>query len=81
MIASNNAYVNSLRREIITKKVKLLLTLYRPLPTPPFYLVKPKLLALPPSPPKVSKNCTLSGALVTTVMFLVMVTGNLLHTP
>ena len=45
-----------LRRAIITEKVKLLLTLYRPLPSPLFYLVKPKLLALPPLPPKVSKN-------------------------
>ena len=33
-------------------------------PSPLFYLVKPKLLALPPK--KVSKNCTLSGASVTT---------------
>ena len=40
-----------LRHAIITEKVKLLLTLYRPLP-PLFYLVKPKLLALPPLPPK-----------------------------
>ena len=31
-----------------------------------FYLVKPKLLALTPSPPKVSKNCTPSRALVAT---------------
>ena len=41
-----------LRRVIITEKVKLLLTLYRPLPTPLFHLVKPKLLALPPLLPK-----------------------------
>ena len=33
-----------IRRVIITEKVKLLLTLYRPLPPP---LLKPKLLALP----------------------------------
>ena len=29
-----------------------------------FYLVKPKLLALPSLPPDVSKNSTLSGALI-----------------
>ena len=57
-----------LRRVIITEKVKLLLTLKRPLPPPLFYLVK--FLALPPLPPKVSKNCTLSGALVTTVRLI-----------
>ena len=52
-------------------KVKLLLTLYRPLPPPLFYLVKPKLLAFPPLPPKVSKSCTLSGALALTVRLIV----------
>ena len=62
--------VIGLRRVIITEEVKLLLTLYRPHPPPFFYLVKPKLLALPPLPPKVSKNCTLSGALVTTVRLI-----------
>ena len=56
-----------IRRNIITEKVKLLLTLYRPLPSPFFYLVKPKLLALPP---KVSKNCTLRGPLVTTARII-----------
>ena len=53
-------------RHTIHYKIRLLLTLYRLHPPPFFYIVKPKLLALQPLPPpkKVSKNCTLSGALV-----------------
>ena len=48
---SNKQFV-LLRRAINIKKVKFLLTLYGPLAPPTFYLVKPKLLALPPSPPQ-----------------------------
>ena len=48
------------RRVIITEKVKLLLTLT---PTSPFFLLS-KAKASCSSPPKVSKNCTLSVALV-----------------
>ena len=33
-------------------------------------LVKPKLLALPCLPPKVSKNCAMSGALILTPYYL-----------
>ena len=57
-----------LRHAIITEKVKLLLTLYRPLPPPLFYFVKLKHLTLPPK--KVSKNCTLSRALVLTACLI-----------
>ena len=55
-----------LRRNIITKKVKLLMTLYRPLPPPSFLLSKAKAScsSLPSPQKKVSKNCTLSRALV-----------------
>ena len=57
-------FCKNLRRAINIKKVKVLRTLYGPLPLlPTFYFVKPKLLALPP-PPKVSKNCTLNGVLI-----------------
>ena len=55
-----------IRRAIITEKIKLLLTLYGPPPSHLFYLVKPKLLALPPHPKKVSKNYTLIGASAST---------------
>ena len=68
VLSSNRQKMTFLRRVIITEKVKLLLTLYRPLPL--FYLVKLKLLVLPPSPPKVSKNCTLSEALVATARLI-----------
>ena len=51
-----NLKVAGIRRVIITEKVKLLLTLYRPLPHPLFLFVKPKLLALPPLPPKKSQQ-------------------------
>ena len=43
-----------IRRVIINEKVKLLLTLYRPIPPPLFFLVKPKLLAPPPQKKKMS---------------------------
>ena len=46
--------VNYIRRAINIEKVKFLLTLYGPLP-PTFYLVKPKILGLPPLPPKSAK--------------------------
>ena len=62
------AYADSLRSAIITEKVKLLLTLYSPLP-PPFLLSKAEAsCSFSPIPPKVSKNCTLSGALVLGVL-------------
>ena len=58
------------RRGIITEKVKLLRTLYRPLP-PPFLLSKAKAFcsSLPPQK-KVSKNCTLIRALVATACLI-----------
>ena len=57
---------HTIRRALITEKVKLLLTLYRPLP-PPFLLSKAKASCSSPLPlKKVSKNCTLSGASVAT---------------
>ena len=58
----HSSYIQKLHA-IRVKKVKVLLIFYGPLP-PTFYLVKPKLLALPPPPPKVSKNCILSGDLI-----------------
>ena len=55
-----------LRHVIINETVKLLLTLYRPL-FPPFLLSKAKASCSSLLPPKkVSKNCTLSWALVVT---------------
>ena len=68
-ICATNKELNLIRHNIRTKKVKL--SIDPSLPTP-FLLSKAEeeALALPlshPLPPKASKNCTLSGALVTTV--------------
>ena len=68
------SYFKFLRLEIrcviITEKVKLLLTLHRHLP-PPFLLSKAEASCSSPSPQKVSKNCTLSGALVVTARLII----------
>ena len=52
--SGSDARVHNMRHNIITEKVKLWLTLYRPLP-PPFLLTKAEASYSPPSPQKSTK--------------------------